>query len=199
MLERFWREGVTWVREKWESEKLSEMFLHAWDSFVLSVEIPDAPAFTLDQTDRRSASFSWNKPYEGNRPVSAYTIKYFNVNTSSNVLSMTFSSAARSGTITNLLPFTVYNFSLTATNDRGESVAATLQTQTREDSEYCQQLQSCYSRVCVSCVKECQVNYSQIQLPTVQIAFLSAFFALLQLVSLFHQKKKKIASLQTYK
>ena len=54
---------------------------------------------------------------------------------------MSFSSTARNGNITNLLPFTVYNFSLTATNDRGESLASTLQTQTLQDSEYCWQMQ----------------------------------------------------------
>ena len=94
---------------------------------------------------RRNATLSWTYPFDGNQPITYYTISY-----SENVKNVTrFKQIATRGKrppywnttisyeIAGLLPFSIYAFAVTATNAEGNSTAsARTFVQTKQDSKY---------------------------------------------------------------
>ena len=108
-------------------------------SFFTFAEKPDAPIFNNSEIERRSASFTWQPTFEGNRPIVSYTIEYRKVDNATGLGNLTGDSVLFGNetfeNISGLRPFTNYSFSLTATNDQGESEPATVLVRTLQDSK----------------------------------------------------------------
>ena len=118
----------------------------------------------LYNASRRNVALTWGYPYDGNRPVTRYTIFFIHVeNNRSNrgIVFLDGHGSMEQGTkipyvVDKLRPYSKYNFSVTATNDEGNSPPSTLtMIETNQDSKFCLQHFWCWLLLLAS-VDQCQ-------------------------------------------
>ena len=116
-------------------------------SFFFFLFTPSEKPDTLNvsyATGRRNATLRWAYPYDGHRPVTLYTISYKSIEGTSTAVeelindghTLSNSTNIITYTLDNLMPFTNYTFSVTATNAQGNSTPSNWTMQeTEQDSK----------------------------------------------------------------
>ena len=103
----------------------------------LSIDVPEQPQnITAVEIQSRYLVLTWMEPHDNNAPILGYFVSYYQpVFAGGERIILTVSEEVVN--VTNLLPGIIYNFTVIAYNDIGNSTASeTIPLRTLEEGEY---------------------------------------------------------------
>ena len=118
---------ILWYSRIWKGQSFLCSLVTPPSLPPLYTEVPDAPInVTITNNTQRSQVLSWVVPFDGNRPVTQNIIYFTSSRQTSGVStdpvpSVTTTDNPTTVTVSNLIPFVAYSYTVVAVNELGRS------------------------------------------------------------------------------